>query len=64
MSYKRKEHLERMELMVKKIVKDSLFLAQKSMDATEEGCLSLDGVRPCTRYQEIEVDYLAGLHQK
>lgn len=50
--------------MVKKIVKDSLFLAQKSMDATEEGCLSLDGVRPCTRYQEIEVDYLAGLHQK
>ena len=26
---------------------------------TEEGCLSLDGVRPCTRYKEIEVDYLA-----
>lgn len=25
---------------------------------TEEGCLSLDGVRPCTRYTEIEVDYL------
>lgn len=25
---------------------------------TEEGCLSLDGMRPCTRYQEIEVDYL------
>ncbi len=25
---------------------------------TEEGCLSLDGVRPCVRYQEIEVDYL------
>lgn len=25
---------------------------------TEEGCLSLDGVRPCTRYREIEVDYL------
>ena len=23
-----------------------------------EGCLSLSGVRPCTRYQEIEVDYL------
>ena len=105
--------------MVKKIVKDPLFLAQKSMDATEadkqvvtdlhdtlranldhcvgiaanmigvkkniivvtagpfqflminpvitkkngeyqmeEGCLSLEGVRPCTRYQEIEVDYL------
>ena len=101
--------------MVKKIVKDSLFLAQKSVDATEddkqvvtdlldtlranldhcvgmaanmigvkkniivvaagpfqfaminpvitgksgafqteEGCLSLDGVRTCTRYKEIE----------
>lgn len=112
-------YLERMELMVKKIVKDPLFLAQKSVDATEadkqvvtdlldtlranldhcvgmaanmigvkkniivvaagpfqfaminpvitkksgafqteEGCLSLEGVRPCTRYQEIEVDYL------
>ena len=25
---------------------------------TKEGCLSLDGVRPCTRYKEIEVDYL------
>ena len=25
---------------------------------TEEGCLSLDGVRPCVRYREIEVDYL------
>lgn len=25
---------------------------------TEERCLSLDGVRRCTRYQEIEVEYL------
>ena len=25
---------------------------------TEEGCLSLDGVRPCTRYKEIEVEYM------
>lgn len=24
---------------------------------TEEGCLSLEGVRSCTRYQNIEVDY-------
>lgn len=24
---------------------------------TEEGCLSLEGVRPCTRYKEIEVEY-------
>ena len=25
---------------------------------TEESCLSLEGVRTCTRYKEIEVDYL------
>ncbi|MBE5854149.1 MAG: peptide deformylase [Lachnospiraceae bacterium] len=25
---------------------------------TEESCLSLEGVRPCTRYKEIEVEYL------
>ena len=25
---------------------------------TEESCLSLQGVRPCIRYKEIEVDYL------
>ena len=25
---------------------------------TEEGCLSLDGVRPCKRWQEIGIDYL------
>ena len=31
---------------------------------TEEGCLSLDGVRPCTRYREIEVDYLDRDFQK
>ena len=24
---------------------------------TEEGCLSLTGVRPCTRYRSIEVEY-------
>ena len=24
---------------------------------TEEGCLSLDGVRKCVRYQEIEIEY-------
>ena len=31
---------------------------KKKAFQTEEGCLSLDGVRPCTRYKEIEVDYL------
>ena len=30
---------------------------KKGAYQTEEGCLSLEGVRPCTRYQEIEVDY-------
>ena len=25
---------------------------------TEEGCLSLEGERPCTRYKEIEVEYM------
>lgn len=31
---------------------------RKGAFKTEESCLSLDGVRPCTRYKEIEVDYL------
>ena len=31
---------------------------KKEVFQTEEGCLSLDGVRPCTRYKEIEVHYL------
>ena len=31
---------------------------RKHVYKTEESCLSLDGVRPCTRYKEIEVDYL------
>ena len=25
---------------------------------TQEGCLSLEGLRPCTRYKKIEVEYL------
>ena len=37
---------------------------RKGAYQTEEGCLSLDGVRPCTRYQEIEVDYLDQNFQK
>ena len=28
---------------------------------TEEGCLSLDGVRSCTRYEEIEVNHCNGI---
>lgn len=31
--------------------------------AAEEGCLSLTGVRPATRYQEIEVEFLNAAFQ-
>ena len=31
---------------------------------TEEGCLSLDGVRPTKRYQNITVEYLDGSWKK
>ena len=31
--------------------------------AAEEGCLSLAGVRPATRYQEIEVEFLTAAFQ-
>lgn len=31
---------------------------------TEEGCLSLDGVRKTTRYRNIEVEYLDGSWEK
>ena len=30
---------------------------KKGAYRTEEGCLSLEGVRSCTRYHEIDVDY-------
>ena len=37
----------------------NLVITKKTgMYKTEESCLSLEGVRPCTRYKEIEVDYL------
>ncbi len=31
---------------------------------TEEGCLSLEGVRKCTRYREIELEYQDGSFKK
>ena len=38
---------------------DNPVITKKSGEyTTEEGCLSLDGVRNCIRYEEIEVDYL------
>ena len=35
-----------------------VIISRRGRYETEEGCLSLEGVRPCTRYEEIEVDYL------
>ena len=40
--------------MIKPIVKDILFLGQKS----EESCLSLIGFRKTKRYEMIELEYL------
>ena len=34
-----------------------VIVSKSDMYETEEGCLSLDGVRKTTRYQEIEVEY-------
>lgn len=38
--------------------KKPIFWYNDVSSVMQEGCLSLEGVRPCTRYQEIEVDYL------
>ena len=35
-----------------------VIVGKKNPYETEEGCLSLEGVRSCTRYKEIEVEYL------
>lgn len=37
---------------------NAVITKRKGAFQTEEGCLSLEGVRACTRYREIEVDYL------
>ncbi len=34
-----------------------VIVSKRDMYETEEGCLSLDGVRKTTSYQEIEVEY-------
>lgn len=34
-----------------------VIVAKSEPYETEEGCLSLTGVRPCTRYEKIEVEY-------
>lgn len=35
-----------------------VILSKSGEYETEEGCLSLDGTRPCTRYEQIEVEYM------
>ncbi len=39
------------------IMYNPVIVSQKGAYETEEGCLSLVGVRPTTRYEEIEVAY-------
>lgn len=34
-----------------------VIISRRGRYETEEGCLSLEGVRKTTRYQEIEVEY-------
>ncbi len=41
-----------------------VILKKKGEYTTEEGCLSLDGMRKCTRYEEIEVGYLDSSWQR
>lgn len=40
------------------IMINPVITSKKNKYETEEGCLSLIGERKCTRYEEIEVDYL------
>ena len=40
------------------IMYNPIILKKDTPYETEEGCLSLDGVRKTTRYQNIEVEYL------
>lgn len=43
--------------MVDVVMFNPVILKKDTPYETEEGCLSLDGVRPITRYQNIEVEY-------
>ena len=46
------------------VMYNPVIIRQDSPYETEEGCLSLDGVRKTTRYQDIEVEYLDSSWQK
>ena len=43
--------------LVDVVMFNPVIVSKHDMYETEEGCLSLDGVRKTTRYQEIEVEY-------
>ncbi len=40
------------------VMYNPVIVSKKNPYQTEEGCLSLDSQRPCTRYEEIEVKYM------
>ncbi len=44
--------------MLNMVMYNPVILKNDTPYETEEGCLSLDGVRKTTRYQNIEVEYL------
>ena len=46
------------------VMYNPLLLKKDTPYETEEGCLSLDGVRKTIRYQNIEVEYLDGNWKK
>ena len=46
------------------IMINPVLLSKDTPYETEEGCLSLEGVRKTTRYQNIEVEYLDGSWKK
>ena len=43
--------------MIDVVMFNPVIVSKKGSYETEEGCLSLDGVRKTTRYQDIEVEY-------
>ena len=49
---------------VNMVMYNPVIIKKDSPYETEEGCLSLDGVRETTRYQNIEVEYLDGSWKK
>ena len=50
--------------LINLVMYNPVILSKDTPYETEEGCLSLAGVRPTTRYQNIEVEYLDGSWKK